>query len=317
MKQIKDIFLPKSVGKENNNSRDANSFVSLKDWLVSNNNINTFEESKALYNLSFGENGIIAPNGFAVSLLEKKNYGVSGTTFSKTINIDGPLGGGEEGGEALPPAVIPNNFSKEIVTFNGVMDTKSADVLNPITSVNYSFAQVRNNLLPGHPIVYQELLIDSETAYTIYRYNTLIDNPTTLHSVKITSKTDSRADAVNITISDQGVVTDLNDMGGGDFGPGGGGGEAAPANPTYSVYINQSQPFGVGTVLLFSFPDAGASGYVIGDSLTLTFEGPVSGLVTATVTNLSTVMSTLSIQIVSENPPASVAGGNTWQVTKN
>jgi len=321
MKQIKDIFLPKSVGKENNNSSGANSFVSLKDWIVSNNNITTFEEIKALYNLSFGENGMIAPNGFAVSLLEKKNYGVSGTTFSKTINIDGPVGGEERGEEgALPPAVIPNNFSKEIVTFNGVMDTKSTDALNPIISVNYSFAQLRNNLLPGHPIVYQELLIDSETTYTVYRYNTLIDDPTTPHSVMITSKTDSRVDAVNITISDQGVVTDLNDMGGGDFGPGGdvggGGGAAAPANPTYSVYIYQSQPFGVGTVLMLPFLDAGSSGYEIGDNLSIIFEGSPAGALDVTVTNVNIWMNTLSVQIVSETPPASVGGGNTWQVTK-
>ena len=332
MKQIKDIFLPKSVGKENNNSSGANSFVSLRDWIVSNNNIHTFEDIKALYNLSFGEDGIIAPNGFAVSLLEKKNYGASGTTFSKTINIDGPLslGGGEEDGageEALPPAVIPNNFSKEIVTFNGVMDTKSTDALNPITSVNYSFAQLRNNLLPGQPIIYQELLIDSETAYTVYKYNTLIDDPTTPHSVMITSKTDSRTDAVNITISDQGVVTDLSSQyaqgqggdSGGDSGgdPGEGGGAAAPANPTYSVYINQSQPFGVGAVLLLPFLDAGTSGYVIGDSLSIIFEGSPAGALDVTVTNVNIWMNTLSVQIVSETPPASVAGGNTWQVTKN
>tara|TARA_R110001606_G_scaffold14079_2_gene60047 strand:+ start:1325 stop:2302 length:978 start_codon:yes stop_codon:yes gene_type:complete len=325
MKQIKDIFLPKSVGKENNNSSGANSFVSLRDWIVSNNNINTFEEIKALYNLSFGEDGIIAPNGFAVSLLEKKNYGASGTTFSKTINIDGPLGGEEGGEEALPPAVIPNNFSKEIVTFNGVMDTKSTDALNPITSVNYSFAQLRNNLLPGQPIIYQELLIDSETAYTVYKYNTLIDDPTTPHSVMITSKTDSRADAVNITISDQGIVTDLNDIGGGDFGPGGdpgggfggGFGGGGAANPTYSVYINQSQPFGVGTVLMLPFMDAGTSGYVIGDSLSIIFEGSPAGTLDVTVTNVNMWMNTLSVQIVSEPPPAAVGGGNTWQVTKN
>ena len=322
MKQIKDIFLPKSVGKENNNSSGANSFVSLRDWIVSNNNINTFEEIKALYNLSFGEDGIIAPNGFAVSLLEKKNYGASGTTFSKTINIDGPLGGEEGGEEALPPAVIPNNFSKEIVTFNGVMDTKSTDALNPINTVNYSFAQLRNNLLPGSPVVFQELTIDTPATYTVYRYNTLIDDPTTPHSVIITSKTDSRADAVNITISDQGIVTDLNNIGQGGFGGGpggamgGGGGAAAPANPTYSVYINQSQPFGVGTVLMLPFMDAGTSGYVIGDSLSIIFEGSPAGALDVTVTNVNMWMNTLSVQIVSETPPASVGGGNTWQITK-
>lgn len=324
MKQIKDIFLPKSVGKENNN-RGTNSFVSLKDWIISNNTISTFEDVKALPNLSFGEDGIIPPNGFTASLLEKNNFNVSGTLFSKTINIDGPIGGeeDEEGGEEAPLAVIPNNFSKEIITFNGLIDTGSIDTLNSITTVNYSFAQLRNNLLPGSPVVYQELIADTPATSTLYRYDTLMGNPSTPHTVMITSKLSTGVqDNVNIMISDQGAVTDLNSQdaqgpGGSPGGAQGGGGIAAPANPSYSVYINQSQPFGVGAVTFLPFPDIVTSGYVIGDSLTLTFEGPVSGLVTATITNLSTVMNTLSIQIVSENPPASVAGGNTWQVTKN